>query len=54
MEQGYQTFATPWWLFIVIVVGYVVLSLALGAKKTYFDPFVEPAEEAENQPKTQA
>jgi hypothetical protein len=53
MDQGYPTFATPWWLFIGIVAGYVVLSLFLGAKKTYFEPFVEPPEEPETKPASQ-
>jgi hypothetical protein len=44
------TFATGPYLFIAIIVGYVLLSLFIGGKKAYFEPFVEPPEEAEPTP----
>jgi hypothetical protein len=50
--MGIPTFATPPLLFIGILVGYIVLCLVLGAKKTYFEPFVEPTKEAEPTPAT--
>jgi hypothetical protein len=49
MENG-----TPWWLFLGIVASYVVLSLVIGGKKAYFEPFVEPPEEKEATPKPEA
>jgi hypothetical protein len=38
-------YQTPWALFLFIIAAYVVLSLfILGAKKVYFEPYVESEE----------
>ncbi len=50
-QMGYQT--GPW-LFLVILATYIILSLVIGGKKTYFDPFVEPPEEKDAASKPQA
>ncbi|HEY9680128.1 MAG TPA: hypothetical protein V6C86_00875 [Oculatellaceae cyanobacterium] len=44
---------TSWWLFLIIIFGYVALSLFIGGKRVFFEPFTEPPEEAENTPKTE-
>lgn len=41
-KLGYHT---EWVTFVAIVIGYLVLSLVIGGKKTYFDRFEEPKEE---------
>ncbi|HEY9730439.1 MAG TPA: hypothetical protein V6C89_00915 [Drouetiella sp.] len=44
-------FQTPALLFILIVAGYLVISLfVLGGKKVYFDPYVEKDEPATPHP----
>ena len=45
-----RTCATGPYLFIGILISYIVLCLVLGAKKAYFEPFVEPPEEADPTP----
>lgn len=40
-----QHFVTPVFLFIGIIAVYTIISLAIGGKKTYFEPYNEPAEE---------
>jgi hypothetical protein len=44
---------TPAWLFIIIVLGYLALSLLIGGKKVFFDPFKEAPEEPEAAHKTE-
>jgi hypothetical protein len=41
MQPGYET---TWPLFLGIIAVYVVVSLLIGGKKTYFEPYEEPAE----------
>jgi hypothetical protein len=36
---------TPWELFLGIIALYVVVSLVIGGKKAYFDPWQEPTPE---------
>lgn len=51
MDMGYQT---PWWAFVAMLAGYIVLSLALGGKGTYFEPYVEKSEESDAKATPQA
>jgi len=34
-----QSFQTTWPLFLTILLGYLALSLVIGAKSIYFEPF---------------
>jgi len=47
-----HAFNTPVILFIVIVLGYLGLSLALGARKVYFEPLTTKPEDPEGAPNT--
>jgi hypothetical protein len=49
-QIGYQT---PWWLFLGILAVYIALSLFIGGKKAYFEPYLEPKEENEPTPEAQ-
>jgi hypothetical protein len=40
-----HNFHTTTGVFIIILIGYVLLTLALGAKRAYFDPFIEKSDE---------
>jgi hypothetical protein len=46
-----HAFNTPVLLFIVIVLGYLAFSLALGAQKVYFEPLTNQPEDPEGAPK---
>jgi hypothetical protein len=40
-----ETFQTTWPFFLLLLAGYIALSLFLGAKGVYFEPYVEKEEE---------
>ena len=46
-----QSFQTTWPLFLTILVGYLALSLVLGAKSIYFEPFKGKEEKKPESPK---
>jgi len=50
-KTGMQSFQTTWPLFLTILVGYLALSLVLGAKSIYFEPFKGKEEEKPESPK---
>jgi hypothetical protein len=39
MDPGYQGYVTTWLPFLVLLAGYIGISLAIGGKKAYFEPF---------------
>jgi hypothetical protein len=43
--------STTWPIFLAIVAAYVVLSLMIGAKKAYFEPWDEPAGDSSEEKK---
>ena len=40
-----NTFETTWPFFLIMLAGYIVLSLALGGKGVYFEPYKGQEEE---------
>ena len=46
-----QSFQTTWPLFLAIIFGYLALSLFIGGKKVYFEPFEDKEEEIPASPK---
>ncbi|MDR3615669.1 MAG: hypothetical protein P4L53_19075 [Candidatus Obscuribacterales bacterium] len=46
-----QSFQTTWPLFLTILIGYLALSLVIGAKSIYFEPFNGKEDEKPETPK---
>ncbi len=40
-----ETFQTTWPFFVLLLAGYVILSLFLGGKGVYFEPYIEKEDE---------
>ncbi|HEY9775168.1 MAG TPA: hypothetical protein V6C81_15490 [Planktothrix sp.] len=47
MDQG---FVTTWPLFLAILAGYIGISLVIGGKKAYFEPFDDEEKPPESKP----